>query len=69
MPKSQTDGGELYDERLSGRYIISELRHLFKKGGEAKHRVGITVIKDSVSKIYPNDLPKMPTGTGGTINV
>ena len=24
---------------------------------------------ENISKIYPNDLPKMPTGTGGTINV
>ena len=60
--KTDTDNEEedLYDERLTGRYVISRLRHNFEFGRPKKHTIEATVIKDSVTKPYPNNLPPNP---------
>ena len=60
--KTDTDNEEedLYDERLTGRYVISRLRHNFEFGNPKKHTIEATVIKDSVTKPYPNNLPPNP---------
>ena len=51
---------DLYDERLTGRYIITRLRHTFDFGNPKKHTIQATVIKDSVTKPYSNNLPPNP---------
>ena len=62
--KSKTDvdneDEELYDERLTGRYVITRLRHTFDFGNPKKHTIQATVIKDSVTKPYSNNLPPNP---------
>ena len=51
---------DLYDERLTGRYIITRLRHTFDFGNPKKHTIQATVIKDSVTKPYSSNLPPNP---------
>ena len=52
--KSKTDVDnpeeELYDERLTGRYLITSLVHSFKFGEPKKHTIIASVMKDSVTK-------------------
>ena len=50
----------LGDERLTGRYVITRLRHTFDFGNPKKHTIQATVIKDSVTKPYSNNLPPNP---------
>ena len=66
FPKNQKDAGEFSDEKLSGNYLITKLRHFFSFAGDAKHRIGMEVVKDSVGQGYPNGLPVTPKGTGKT---
>ena len=62
--KSKTDVDnpeeELYDERLTGRYLITSLVHSFKFGEPKKHTIIASVMKDSVTKPYANNLPPNP---------
>ena len=62
--KSKTDVDnpeeDLYDERLTGRYLITSLVHSFKFGEPKKHTIIASVIKDSVTKPYANNLPPNP---------
>ena len=58
--------GKFSDEKLSGNYLITKLRHFFSFAGDAKHRIGMEVVKDSVGQGYPNGLPVTPKGTGKT---
>ena len=51
---------DLYDERLTGRYFISRIKHTFKFVAPKKHTLRMTVIKDSVTKSYANSLPPNP---------
>ena len=66
FPKNQKNSGEFRDEKLSGNYLITKLRHFFSFAGDAKHRIGMEVVKDSVGQGYPNGLPVTPKGTGKT---
>lgn len=66
FPKNQKNSGEFYDEKLSGNYMITELHHFFSEGGDRKHRIGMTIVKDSIKDGYPDALPKMPKGRGAT---
>lgn len=65
IPKNQTHE-KFYDEKLSGNYMITELHHFFSEGGDRKHRIGMTIVKDSIKDGYPDALPKMPKGRGAT---
>ena len=47
IPKNQT-GTSFFDEKLSGNYMITELHHFFSEGGDRKHRIGMTIVKDSI---------------------
>ena len=62
--KSKTDVDnpeeDLYDERLTGRYLITSLVHSFKFGEPKKHTIIASVMKDSVTKPYANNLPPNP---------
>ena len=62
--KSKTDVDnpeeDLYDERLTGRYLITSLVHSFKFGEPKKHTIVASVMKDSVTKPYANNLPPNP---------
>ena len=62
--KSKTDVDnpeeDLYDERLTGRYLITSLVHNFKFGEPKKHTITASVMKDSVTKPYANNLPPNP---------
>ena len=62
--KSKTDVDneeeDLYDERLTGRYFVSRVKHTFTFAAPKKHTLRMTVIKDSVTKSYANALPPNP---------
>ena len=62
--KSKTDVDneeeDLYDERLTGRYFVSRVKHTFTFVAPKKHTLRMTVIKDSVTKSYANALPPNP---------
>ena len=51
---------DLYDERLTGRYFVSRVKHTFSFAAPKKHTLRMTVIKDSVTKPYANNLPPNP---------
>ena len=63
--KTGSKVGDMFDKRLSGRYMISKLRHYFSRRGDKKHRVIAELSKNSVGEAYPNNLPPSPKGTGG----
>ena len=69
MAENQTDSGELYNEKTSGRYIIKKLKHSFMRYGDNKHRIGLEVVKDSTQLSFPEDLPEPGTGKGGTVTI
>jgi len=69
IPKNQTDAGELYNEKVSGRYIIKKLKHSFLRYGDNKHRIGLEVVKDSTQLSFPDDLPDPGSGSGGTVTI
>jgi len=62
--KTGSEVGDMFDKRLSGRYIISKLRHYFTRTGDKKHRIVVEVTKNSVIQPYPSDLKPMPKAVG-----
>ena len=62
--KTGSEVGDMFDKRISGRYIISKLRHYFTRTGDKKHRIVAEVTKNSVIQPYPSDLKPMPKAVG-----
>ena len=60
-----TDGSDKY---YSGKYLISQLRHIFSPETE-KHRIAMTLVKDSFSNALPmNASGSQPKGTKGMLH-
>ena len=54
--KNQTDTESELDPYLSGKYLVTNLRHEFKNGpGRQMHDLHLDCIRDTVQKAYPNE--------------
>jgi hypothetical protein len=54
--KNQTDSETAQDPYLTGRYLITNLRHEFSKGaGKMTHELHIDCVRDTVQVPYPSN--------------
>jgi hypothetical protein len=49
------DGGmfEGYDQYLSGKWLVSEIRHILTQGDDISYRMVVTLLKDGLEAIVP----------------
>jgi len=63
IPNKSSSSGGSYDETMSGRYLVKQLRHSFMKNDkDPKHTCYMLAIKDDVAQPFS----KVGTGPGGT---
>ena len=69
MPKTKGDGPAAYDNIMSGRYLIADLKHSVNPA-KGLHGMTLRLIKDSVQEKYPvQDLDFGVPPDGGTISL
>jgi hypothetical protein len=42
-----------HDKALSGRYIVTAIKHIFAERGEIEYRMGIELAKDGFEDVVP----------------
>ena len=68
--KNQTDADSAQDPYLTGRYLITNLRHEFSQGqGKNTHELHIDCVRDTVQVPYPSSGVSVPDGGNSTEEV
>ena len=62
--------GDDLDKTLSGKHLVTTLRHQFSRGEETKHTIYLETVKDSLEDEYPSTGPQYSnTGSAERIDV
>jgi hypothetical protein len=67
---SSSDTEDKLDKQLSGKHLVTTIRHEFKMGADPRHQIYMETVKDSLEEEYPSSGPQYSnTGSAERIDV